>query len=214
MKVGTKSLLFGAHQFIIHPICVAIAWIRLYGFPFSIPIWISFIVHDWGYWGKPNMDGKEGETHVELGARIMHRLFDEKETELSRKLKFRNARVFYWYLYDFTLYHSRFYAKTNNHSISKLCIADKYAFCIPPKWLYMLLVNMSREIYEYMDVSRQRSGKPPIKDKNEWYEAVNKYMIDWVKEHKNNLNDTWTKNENDLSPDGTIGFHETIKIGL
>jgi len=187
MKVGTKSLLFGAHQFLLHPLCVAIAWIKLYGFPFSIPIWVSFFVHDLGYWGKPNMDGKEGETHVELGANIMHRLFDNEHTILSDKLKFRYPRVYYWEWYDFTLYHSRFYAKNNNHPISKLCVADKYAFCIPPKWLYMLLVNISGEIYEYMDISRQRSGKPPIKDKDIWYDHVYKYMIDWVKENKDKV---------------------------
>lgn len=33
MKVGTKSLLFGAHNIFIHPFLVFIAWWRLYGFP-------------------------------------------------------------------------------------------------------------------------------------------------------------------------------------
>ena len=200
MKVGTKSLLFGAHQIILHPIFVAIAWIRLYGFPFSIPIWISFFVHDLGYWGKPNMDGKEGETHVEKGANIMHYLFDKRAyivTYSIGRTGFKKSKIYdlnkqtKWY--DFTLYHSRFYAKNNNHAISKLCVADKYAFCIPPKWLYMILVNMSGEVYEYMDVSRQRSGKPPLKDKNEWYWHVYVYMDAWVDEHKDNLNDTWTE---------------------
>ena len=31
MKVGTRSLLFGSHQFMLHPLFVAIAWRRLYG---------------------------------------------------------------------------------------------------------------------------------------------------------------------------------------
>ncbi|MCK9429977.1 MAG: hypothetical protein M0R17_08225 [Candidatus Omnitrophica bacterium] len=191
MKVGTKSLLFGAHQFILHPIFVFIAWWKLYGFPKDPRLWVAFIVHDWGYWGKPNMDGKEGETHVELGARIMSRLFDDKGIIISKE-KYQTTRYYkslntfnYWY--NFNLYHSRFYAKNNNQPISKLCVADKYAFCIPPKWLYMLLVNMSGEIYEYMDISRQRSGKPPIKDKDIWYDHVYKYMVDWVKENKDKV---------------------------
>ena len=71
MKIGTKSLLFGAHNIIIHPVLVFIAWWRLYGFPFDPRLWIAFLVHDWGYFGKSDMDGSEGETHVELGARIM-----------------------------------------------------------------------------------------------------------------------------------------------
>ncbi|MCK5235828.1 MAG: hypothetical protein KAR06_02490, partial [Deltaproteobacteria bacterium] len=60
--VGTKSLLFGVHQFIWHPITVLIAWCKLYGWP-TWPELVCIIVHDWGYWGKPNMDGPEGEKH-------------------------------------------------------------------------------------------------------------------------------------------------------
>ena len=33
MKIGTKSLLFGAHQFVLHPLFLALAWWKLYGFP-------------------------------------------------------------------------------------------------------------------------------------------------------------------------------------
>ena len=33
MRVGTKSILFGVHNFVLHPPLVAIAWWRLYGFP-------------------------------------------------------------------------------------------------------------------------------------------------------------------------------------
>lgn len=51
MTMGTKSLLFGVHCFFIHPFTVAIAWTRLYGFPLDPRIWLSFLVHDWGYWG-------------------------------------------------------------------------------------------------------------------------------------------------------------------
>ena len=75
MKTGTKSVLFGAHCFFIHPWFVAAAWWKLYGFPRDPRLWIAFFVHDLGYLGKPNMDGVEGETHIELGARIM-RWFD------------------------------------------------------------------------------------------------------------------------------------------
>ena len=49
MKVGTKSLLFGAHNIFIHPFLVFIAWWRLYGFPADPRLWVAFIVHDWGY---------------------------------------------------------------------------------------------------------------------------------------------------------------------
>jgi hypothetical protein len=76
MKIGTKSVLFGAHQFLIHPWFVAAAWWKLYGFPWDPRLWVAFILHDLGYWGKPNMDGPEGETHVEWAANVMGYLFD------------------------------------------------------------------------------------------------------------------------------------------
>jgi hypothetical protein len=174
MKIGTKSLLFGVHQFIIHPICVAIAWWKLYGFPNKIQYWVAFIVHDWGYWGKANMDGKEGEEHPELGARIMHKLFDKWFINICGN-KYQTK---IWY--NFTLYHSRFYAKANNHPISKLCIADKYAFTIPPKWLYILLGTLSREIYEYMHKGRSSLY---FHSKSAWYDYIYAFIINWVKEN-------------------------------
>jgi hypothetical protein len=172
MKVGTKSLLFGVHQVILHPIFVFIAWWKLFGFPKDPRLWIAFIVHDLGYWGKPNMDGKgEGETHPEKGARIIHKLFDPYSPE---------PHVYYMnYWYNFMLYHSRFYAKLNNAPISKLCVADKYVFCIQPRWMYLPMARWSGEIYEYMDENRNRSGHS-YKDENDWFDHVKKFMNDWV----------------------------------
>jgi hypothetical protein len=77
MKIGTRSILFGAHCWFIHPWFVAAAWSKLYGFPTDLRIWVAFFVHDLGYWGKPNIDGVEGESHPILGADIMSR-FDHK----------------------------------------------------------------------------------------------------------------------------------------
>jgi hypothetical protein len=74
MTIGTKSVLLGAHQFIIHPFFVLIAWIKLYGFPVDPRLWFAFFLHDIGYIGKSNMDGKEGESHPETGAAIMGEL--------------------------------------------------------------------------------------------------------------------------------------------
>ena len=75
MKIGTRSLLYGAHAFWLHPFFVWLAWVKLYGFPWDPRLYFAFVVHDWGYWGKPNLDGPEGESHPILGARIMARLF-------------------------------------------------------------------------------------------------------------------------------------------
>jgi hypothetical protein len=173
IPVGTKSVLFGAHCFFIHPIFVAIAWIKLYGFPFKIQIWLSFFVHDLGYWGKPNMDGIEGETHPELGAYIM-RIFGIK-----------------WH--DFSLYHSRYYAKTKGAQFSKLCVADKLAFCIEPYWLYIFKATLTGEIHEYMNVHHNVIGQT----KKEWHTYVVDYMGKWVEEHKDLKPDNWTKLQNE-----------------
>jgi hypothetical protein len=192
MKVGTKSILFGAHCFFIHPIFVFIAWWKLYGFPKDPRLWIAFIVHDWGYWGKPNMDGVEGETHVELGARIMHKVFDKKGriVNIGREQTIMLADEKRWH--EFTLYHSRFYAKKNNHPISRLCVADKYAIVIEPSWLYLFRATLSGEVKEYLQQQRI-DNNTPFTNKKEWLIAVKIYLNKWVDEHKDNLNDSWTK---------------------
>lgn len=185
MRVGTKSVLFGAHCFFIHPIFVFIAWWKLYGFPFDPRLWIAFFVHDLGYIGKPNMDGKEGETHVELGAKIMGFLFGKKWEDFSR-------------------YHSRFYAKKDGVMYSKLCVADKYSICLEPYWFYIIRVILSDEINEYMGISGEKAKykgerlnkyehmKLQANTKRGWFESMTSYMIRWVEEHKDGKEDTWT----------------------
>src|SRR5437870_4037739 len=46
MSIGTKSVLFGAHCFFLHPLFVALAWTRLYGFPRDWRLYLAFFVHD------------------------------------------------------------------------------------------------------------------------------------------------------------------------
>lgn len=75
MTVGTRSVLYGAHCAVLHPWLLAAAWWRLFGFPWDVRLWAAFWVHDLGYWGRGDLDGDDGEAHVELGARIMARLF-------------------------------------------------------------------------------------------------------------------------------------------
>ena len=74
MTVGTKSVLFGAHCFLIHGFFVARGWWTLWGFPWDPRLWTAFFVHDLGYLGCGDMDGSEEEEHVHLGAKIMGRL--------------------------------------------------------------------------------------------------------------------------------------------
>ena len=134
MRVGTKSILFGGHQFLLHPLCVAWGWTLLYGFPKQIQLWFAFFLHDIGYFSRRDMDGDEGRRHPERGAAIMTRLFGEKWGK-------------------FTLAHSRYYAKTIGITPSKLCYADKMATVLMPFWLYVLLVSLSGEVHEYMTLA-------------------------------------------------------------
>ncbi|MFA5732932.1 MAG: hypothetical protein WC934_13165, partial [Acidithiobacillus sp.] len=130
MNIGTKSVLFGAHCFIIHWFFVAIGWIKLFGFPRDIRIWVAFFIHDIGYFGKSDLDGHDGILHVELGGKIMGILFGDEWKEFSTN-------------------HSRHYCKKYNKIPSKLCYADKLVPVIEPSWLYLFRVRLSGEIYEY-----------------------------------------------------------------
>ena len=178
MRVGTKSVLYGAHCFLIHPWFVMAACWKLYGFPWDPRLWVAFFVHDLGYWGKPNMDGTEGETHVELGARIMS-IFGKE-----------------WA--DFTRYHSRFYAKKDGVKPSRLCMADKLAICLEPEWIYLPRVNWSGEINEYMRnaVDGKYQGMAlSLLSQMEWFKGVKIYLTGWIDEHKDGREDTWTPSD-------------------
>lgn len=135
MKMGTKSLLFGAHAFWLHPWFVAWGWWKLYGFPWDPRLWVAFVVHDWGYWGSPNMDGEEGEHHPEWGAHLMLCWFGIK-----------------WW--EFTLFHSHYYADRHHRNVSPLCAADKVALMLIPWWLYVPMVRATGEIREYKSVKK------------------------------------------------------------
>lgn len=168
MKMGTKSLLFGAHQFILHPVCVFVAWWKLYGFPWDPRLWVAFVIHDWGYWGLPNMDGKEGESHPEWAGRAMDRLFGIE---------------WYWW----TIYHSRFLARLHGAAFSELCVADKYATTLVPGWFYVPTARATGEIQEYRDIKKHKDDLGVNLDSStdyEWYENFRQHMRDWVQENQ------------------------------
>lgn len=205
MNIGTRSVLFGAHCFFIHPFFVALAWWRLYGFPLDPRLWVAFFVHDLGYLGKPNMDGKEGESHPIIGARIMHRLFDWPRYVEGR---------FNYRWGSFALYHSRFFAKKHGQPFSRLCVADKLSVALEPWWLYLPRVIASGEIVEYMEACRSaalgREALPPSKYSGEpqqlkheevaglsprraWHKVMTTYCRNWAIQHRDGDEDLWTR---------------------
>jgi hypothetical protein len=159
MKIGTRSVLFGAHCFFLHPFFVAWGWYRLYGLRrvrvgqvrrrcniggititvledsttalYDPRLWLAFFLHDIGYMHCPNMDGVEGKQHPYRGAKLM-----------------ADAFGFEWY--GFMVYHSRSIAREHRVAPSPLCAADKLAYPLTPRWLYLAQVNLTGEIDEYM----------------------------------------------------------------
>jgi hypothetical protein len=172
MTVGTRSVLFGVHTIFVHPLLVGIAWWKLFGPPLDPRLWIVFLVHDIGYIGKCSVEGPVGETHVELGARVMQALFGES-----------------WG--DFCRGHSRYYARSRGLRISRLCVADKLAFVLTPAWLYLPLARASGELAEYMERSKERqagneyftpaeSAQLESNDPREWLNGLQSYTCRWV----------------------------------
>jgi len=193
MKIGTKSVLFGAHQFLIHPLFLALAWWKLYGFPWDPRLWVAVFVHDLGYIGKPNMDGDEGERHPYLGARIIAFLFDRRWPQTTR---FRDG---HWTPStgpwgDFVLFHSRFLAKRDGVRPSKLCAADKLAVALDPWWLYLPRAILSGEIKEYMARCDAKYAHMNLdtSSRRAWARSMSAYSTEWAYEHADGRADTWT----------------------
>lgn len=152
MKVGTKSLLFGIHQVIWHPIVVLRAWIYLYGWP-NFKELVCIVIHDWGYAGKPNLDGPEGENHPVFGAKLAGRVFGKE-----------------WFY--FCLLHSRTMARKVGQEPSKLCWADKLSFCFEPRWFYLTRAKLSGEIKEIFFAGIQSGLIKEEMNLHQWHQLM------------------------------------------
>lgn len=153
MKRGTKSLLFGVHQFLLHPLTVFFAWVWLYRKLPTLKETVCIVIHDWGYWGKPNMDGAEGENHPEVGARIAGRLFGKE-------------------YHDLCLLHSRHYARNAGKEPSLLCWADKMSILCEPWWMYLPRALASGELHEYRIIADGTGFVPLSATHREWYRWI------------------------------------------
>lgn len=160
MSVGTRSLLFGAHQFLWHPLLVLIAWVKLYGWPRPGEL-VVILVHDWGYAGSPDIEGPGGLHHPELGARLVNRLFGSE-------------------CRDLVLYHSRAYARAAGRSPSRLCWADKLAFTLEPMRFYLWRTRLSGELAEYRARAARDGLVPVAASDEEWFVAVKRALAEQV----------------------------------
>ncbi len=196
MTVGTKSLFWGVHQFLLHPFFVLRAWVELYGWPKDWRILVAILVHDWGYWSKPNMDGPEGQAHPVLGAEIMERLFDGElewaPPPAPEEAWLATVKREWFY---FTACHSRYYARMLHKPPSRLCWADKLAVSAYPRWLYLLLARLSGELWEYMRDAELHADSWPTTEWERrmmqsgwpggWYEGASAYLRRLVWENWN-----------------------------
>jgi hypothetical protein len=170
MKIGTKSLLFGVHQFILHPLFVFWGWYKLYG----LPNWkelICILIHDWGYWSCNDMDGMEGEKHQNWAADWVSSFLDKQNDLVSHKY------------YLLCVLHSRFHAKNLELPPSKLCWADKLGTALMPTWLWVFLGTLTGEIKEYMTVQKHKDAIQEI-DPFEYFKVYkNKIVPELLKEN-------------------------------
>jgi len=176
MRIGTRTVLFGAHAVWLHGFFLAEAWRRMYGFPWDPRLWAAFFLHDIGYWNKTNLEGASGEAHVYAGARIMKALFGPAWGE-------------------FCLRHSRLWARKNGGRLSRLAAADKLAFVLTPWWLYLPMTRATGELAEYMAVSQERqAGDYSFTERERWLLSsgnarswlitLQGYTRRWVERHR------------------------------
>jgi len=135
MRRGTKSLLFGCHQVIIHPIFVLVGWIVLYGWSsLTLSVLTAILIHDWGYWQCHSMDGDDGIMHP-IRLSWLRRISKPDPYDIQEEV---------WY-------HSRHLCKMMNRSPSRLCWADKLGTAMMPSWLWAIQAWASGEGFEYME---------------------------------------------------------------
>ena len=120
MTEGTKSLLFGCHQFVMHPLFIVLAWRKLYHRwpkPWQL---VCIFLHDIGHLGKDYLTHYEQKKmHWQLGAKIANKLFGFKGMALISG-------------------HTNQSSRGNSNYHSQLFFADKYSRLISPRWWLQL----------------------------------------------------------------------------
>lgn len=188
MNIGTRSLLFGVHQFLWHPLTVALAWRKLYRRWPDLTECLAIFFHDWGYWGCPNIDGQEGKLHPERSAKIVRRV----------------ARWFTWadaepnWCSTLVLFHSRDYVKRYvapiqnseavRETVMKLCWPDKYSVNYEPFWFFRLRARLSGEMAEFKANAIRTGYLRPDGTDREWF-AFYLNKVNNLPEIKKLLND-------------------------
>jgi hypothetical protein len=149
MTEGTKSVLLGAHQFILHPILVLIQFMRFHK---RFPQWwelVGIFLHDMGYCGLNYLSNKKSKPlHVYRSAALAKKLLSKLG---------RGDEVF-----EFIMGHLGTYPVR-----SDLYWPDKLSQLITPKsWLYWekWVEGFEKSPDEWMEIVKDRIAN----DKIEW----------------------------------------------
>lgn len=174
MRIGTKSILFGVHQFAWHPFTVLLAWRKLYR---AWPTWreaVAIACHDLGYWGCPNIDGIEGKDHPWFGAWLASKIVGwiawKRSPDPDFDWLFPRRFSFCLQTFDLALYHSRDTARDQNHPVSKLYAADKFCIFYDPFWLYRLRARLSGEFAEFKLNAIKTGHLQPGATDRQWFD--------------------------------------------
>jgi len=156
-KRGTLSVLFGVHQFLWHPFTVWRAWRYLYKKNPSAYELLAIIFHDTGYVGKSTMDGPNGRTHPEGGAKIA--MYAAYVLARLRGRSCADATIIGLRIYKLSLFHSTHYAQLKDAPVSALYLPDKVCILFDPPWFYKLRARLSGELAEYVNNENHARGQ-------------------------------------------------------
>lgn len=136
MRIGTRSLIFGLHSFFVHPILMLAIFKKVVGRRADFVEIVCILIHDIGYFGKPNMDGVEGNLHPYAGAKLARFLFGDRGWRLC-------------------VGHNDEVREVEGLPRSVIYAVDKYFYVVIPVWLQKALGIMSGE---YKEISLREEG--------------------------------------------------------
>lgn len=151
MKIGTRSVLFGVHNPIIHSFFMFWAWVKIHGWTKDLldpRLHFAFLLHDIGYWGCESMDGPDGEMHPVKGSEIMRKLFGDDWGNLCR---WHSGTMVEMDAESLSEYPGQWLPSPKPEP-SKLYAVDKLASPLYPRWLYKILSHLSGEWQEYAEI--------------------------------------------------------------
>jgi len=168
MKIGTKSLLFGCHQFLWHPLTVALAYRKLFRrWPDAVGF-LCIALHDVGYWGCADIDGPEGKLHPVVGAKWVGRIVYRWRRMFCRESKLA-SQLYAAESAERCLLHSRSVAMQTKMQPSDICWADKYVVCVEPEWFYLFRTWLSGEAKEFVDNAVKSGNLPEGTTNLQWH---------------------------------------------